>query len=263
MENQKSAIGIFDSGVGGLTVLKELLKILPNEKYIYVADLKNSPYGNKTGDQIKKYTKKIVDFLISKDVKLIVVACNTASSYGIDEIKNEINIPIISVLESAVEEISDEKKILLAATKATVDSKKYDEKIFSKNKDIVLSKVACIDIVDAIENKDLTQKEIQEMVDGYVKIYKNLVDSLILGCTHYPIWEKFFKKSLGDDVKIINPAKKQSEIVKKVLKNHHKLSDKKDNNIEFYCTDKSEEFSLKLDKILKISKDKEVLKLKL
>lgn len=256
MEND-FPIGVFDSGVGGLTVLRELIRELPNEKYIYFADLKNSPYGNKTGEEIFEFSSKIIEFLVSKGVKLIAVACNTASSYKMDELRKKYKVPIITVLESGVEEIkSDSKGILLAATKATVESGKYDEKIKEINSKAQIYKVACIDIVDFIENRELNSDEIASVVDSYMKNFKEdieekKIDTLILGCTHYPIWQEYFEESVGKNVDIINPAKKQAEIIRDYLTHNNMLNGNPGlKEIEFFSTDKISSFNEKRDKIL-------------
>ncbi|MFM1533622.1 glutamate racemase [Helcococcus ovis] len=245
-------IGVFDSGLGGLTVLKELKKILPNENYIYLGDLKNSPYGDKSGDEITSFTKKNIEFFLKNGVKLVVVACNTASSYNIEKIREIYNVPIITVLESAISGINKEdKNILLVATKATCNSGYFD-KLLKMNFEIVnLYKEACIDIVPSIENKNLVDDEIQVIVDKYIKKYsKEKIDKLILGCTHYPIWKKYFENSVNKDVEIFDPAHKLALDVYNYLNINRMLNNDENSKIKFCVTKNKDIFFEKSKKFI-------------
>lgn len=244
MSDRNSKIAVFDSGVGGLTVLKELIKIMPDEEYIYLADLKNSPYGDKDGETIEKLSRRIIEYFIKLDVKMIIVACNTASSYNIDKIKKDYDTPILTVVEAAINSIDkNDKNILLAATKATVDAGTYDKLIGEMSENINLYKEACVDIVPSIENKNLNESEIRDIVDSYIKKYRNKdIELLVLGCTHYPIWADYFSQSIGEGVNLLDPAFKLAEEAYNRLKNLDLLAYGNKGSINYLVTDNKESF---------------------
>lgn len=252
MNISNKPIGVFDSGLGGLTVLKELNKILPNENYIYLGDLKNSPYGDKSGDEITSFTKKNIEFFLKNGVKLVVVACNTASSYNIESIREIYNIPIITVLESAISGIDrDDKNILLAATKATCNSGYFDKLLKMNFENVNLYKEACIDIVPSIENKNLNDEEIQSIVDKYIKKYsEEEINKLILGCTHYPIWKKYFNNSVDKEVEVFDPAQKLALEVYNYLNINRMLNNEKKSKSKFYVTKNKDMFFEKSKKFI-------------
>lgn len=245
-------IGVFDSGLGGLTVLNELVKILPEEKFIYLADLKYSPYGDKSEIELEYIIKRVLRYFVEKKVKLIVVACNTASTMDLIK-KNQVeDIPIINVIDAAVDVVDDEvKDLLLIATKKTTESSTYDEKIKIKNPNIKLTKQACPKFVPAIEAGDLSDEDIQDMVDQYLAKYREKkIDAAILGCTHYPLWYNFIEKSLNPQVKIYNPAQNLALKVKEFLEKEN-FTNKDDSYKIAAPTGIKEEFEKKSKKILK------------
>lgn len=195
------AIGIFDSGLGGLSVVKELKKKYPSEKIIYFADNINLPYGEKTDEEIKSFAINICDFLISKGATSIIIACNTASSTAYDILIKKYSIPIYSIILPVVNEIlnKDYKKIGLIATKSTINSKKYDKYL-----DGVLSlKKATPKLVEYAESQCKTGilEYIKDNIDNMVKN----TDAIILGCTHFPLLAEYFNK-LYSDFTFIDPA---------------------------------------------------------
>lgn len=247
-----SPIGVFDSGLGGLTVLNELVKILPEENFIYLADLKYSPYGDKSEIELEYIIKRVLRYFVEKKVKLIVVACNTASTMDLIK-KNQVeDIPIINVIDAAVD-LVDEKveNLLLLATKKTTESKTYDEKIKVKNPGINLIKQACPSFVPAIESGKLNDEEIQNLVDQDLKRYRdNKLDAAILGCTHYPLWYDFIRKSLNKEVKIYDPAQSLAQKAKNFLEERNMLR-RGDSYKLAVSTDYCGEFNKKSRKILK------------
>lgn len=257
MDNRNLPIAVFDSGVGGLTVLKELKKSLPNEKFIYLADLKNSPYGEKSGYIIESLARKIIEYFITKKVKMIVIACNTASSFNIEKIRKDYDIPIFTVLESGSSEITDKySKVLLAATTATCEANVYKSLLIKNNKNIDLIQVPCPLIVPAIESSNVSESEIQYIVDSYISKYREEdVDLLILGCTHYPLLIQYFKRAIGKDVIILDPSKKLSMTVYNYLVNGNLLSFEDNGDIEFLVTDNLQKFKNNVKKILNTQKD--------
>ena len=179
-------VGVFDSGIGGLTILKSLLENHPNNEYIYFGDTLNIPYGEKTNDQLKDLSDKIIRFLISKKVDMIVISCGTISSPIYEEIKNKYDVPIYDIINPITNQLKKLKikKALLIATDKTIESKKFEEKLKSANMELYTQ--ACPKFVPIIEHKskDLLEIELGE----YLYQYKNLdIEVVIPGCTHYPI----------------------------------------------------------------------------
>ena len=201
-------IGIFDSGIGGLTVLKEYLKILPNENYIYYADTKNLPYGNKTKEQIIEYSKNIVEFLISKNVKAIIIACGTASSLAYTYLKEHFNIPIFNIIEPTVKNLKG-KNIGVIATEASISSQVWEKEIHKYCPDCNIIVKACPRLVPLAEKGLFNSQETQKVLEDYLSGFES-VESLILGCTHYPLFSDAISKILGDKVKLINVGKYSS-----------------------------------------------------
>lgn len=246
-------IGVFDSGLGGITVLNELKKYLPHERFVFLADTKRSPYGEKTIEELYKIVFTNIETLISYDVKMIVFACNTASSLDLDYIRSKTDVPIVTVLEATLEEVSSEdKNILVAATEATIKSEKHKKLIQARYPSINVEGVACKNIVPYIEFEDLNEEEAQNVVGAYIKPYASkYYDSLVLGCTHYPIWTQHFANLLPQ-TRIINPAEKTAKICKNLLEKHNmlQLSSKADTSDDFYLVTSDEEiFRKKIKKI--------------
>lgn len=190
-------IGVFDSGVGGLTVLNYLINKYPNNEYIYFGDTKNNPYGNKSVEQLEVLSSNIINFLISKKVELIVIACGTVSSNVATILRNKYNIRIVDIISPVINYINNSKynKIGVIATEATVNSKVFN-KITKDTKS-----VACKEFVPLIENNNY------EELDKYIDIYLNDLmdrDLIVLGCTHYPIIKDKIKKYLGSNIKLLD-----------------------------------------------------------
>lgn len=246
-------IGVFDSGLGGVTVLQELKKILPNEDFIYLGDTKHSPYGEKTKDELKKLVNNNIKFLLEKDVKVIVIACNTAASIGSNYYDKNYDIPFISVLEAGVDEVKDtDENILVAATQATINLGRYQKLIKKNHKDINVVGVACPDIVPAIEFSDLSKIDTQNIVDRYILEHSDGgFDGVILGCTHYPIFEKEFSKAIPS-ARLINPARRTAQMTREFLEKHNMLrleSDEYTSREEFYVSGDINIFKEKIERI--------------
>ena len=190
-------IGLFDSGVGGLTVLKSFLKYHPNNEYFYYGDTKNVPYGDKSLDELYNYIKNIITYLKEKKVDIIVIACGTVSTNLYDRLKNEVDVPIYSIVSQIPNYIKENKykKTLVLATNKTVNSH-----IFKKSIDTEVIEVACPKLVPIIENEEYDK--IDEVLDEYIK--GNDYDSVVLGCTHYPIIIDYIRKKVGNNVDIID-----------------------------------------------------------
>lgn len=214
-------IGVFDSGIGGLTVVDELIKILPNEGIVYFGDTARVPYGNKSQETIKKFASQIVNFLIKKNVKLIVVACNTVSSNALDWLNEKYKIPIIGVIKPGVKKAyksTKNKNIGIIGTKATIESRAYVYEIKKIDPTIKVYSKSCPLLVPLIEER--SDSELRKLaIENYLKELKQKnVDTLILGCTHYPIIKKEIQDVMGNNVNIIDSASTVANEVKNILK---------------------------------------------
>lgn len=223
MNNNK--IGMFDSGIGGLTVLKELRKLLPNENYIYYADSKNNPYGEKSDSELMNIVTNIVDFLISREVKIIVIACNTATTRCINRLRKMYPNMIFVGTEPAIKVACDKnyKNTLVMATPGTIKSERTHELVkLNKKRDQKITLLSCKGLADAIEsgNKDNVNKVLHKLLDKYVD---EDIDSIVLGCTHYPHAKKNIKE-LFPNAKLIDGNKGVSRQVKRQLESHNLLS---------------------------------------
>lgn len=199
-------IGIFDSGIGGLTVLKEYIKLFPNEDFIYYADTANLPYGDKSKEQIIEYAKNIVEFFISRNVKAIVIACGTASSLAYSYLKENYDIPIFNIIEPIAKNIK-EKNIGILATQGSISSNVWKKEILKYNSDSNIVSIACPKLVPLAEKGLANSIEAKIAIENYLKIFKiKKIDSLILGCTHYPLFSSLIKNELGNDIRLINPG---------------------------------------------------------
>ena len=192
-------VGIFDSGIGGLTVLHTLLNKYPNNEYIYYGDTLNLPYGNKTKEQLIKLSDKDVQFLISKNVDIIIIACGTVSSNCLDYLKNKYNIPIYDIISPTIDYLnkSNYQNIGIIATNRTIDSH-----IFKNNINKNIYEINTPELVPIIENNNLDN--LDNILDIYLKEYKDKLDILVLGCTHYPIISNYIDKYLNNRVKLLD-----------------------------------------------------------
>lgn len=253
-------IGVFDSGLGGLTVLKEINKILPNENIVYFGDTARVPYGSRSKDTVIQYTFQAINFLISKNVKAIVIACNTATARALKLAQEKYDIPIIGVIEAGARTAAYTTKnnmVGVIGTQGTINSKAYNVEISKLNKDIRIIDKACPLFVPIVEegwsNTDvayLTAKRyLQELIDQGI-------DSLVLGCTHYPLLRKTIGEVVGDNIILVNPAKETAKDLEKVLqlKNLLKVEDTK-SNYQYYVSDIPEKFALLASEFLNIEID--------
>lgn len=192
-------IGVFDSGIGGLTVLKKLYKHYPNNEYIYYGDTKNLPYGNKTKKELEVLSSNDVEFLISKNVDIIFIACGTVSSNCINYLKNKYNIPIYDIITPIIKYLNDSsyKNIGVIATNATIDSH-----IFLNNVNKNIYEIKTPDFVPLIENNN--QKDLTKAIDNYLHEYKDKLDILILGCTHYPLIKDSLNKYFNNRIPLLD-----------------------------------------------------------
>ncbi len=214
----KRSIGVFDSGLGGLTAVKQIMRELPDESIVYFGDTGRVPYGTRSEETIIKYSKNDVNFLIEKGVKLIVVACGTVSSVALPTLKNEYNIPIIGVVEAgagAALAKTKNGKIGVIGTPGTIKSGSYERLIKQVNPDAKTYSAACPLFVPLVENGHFDTEVARLVIEEYLTPIKNQgVDTLILGCTHYPLLEKSISEFMGDGVTLINAGAEVAKLLK-------------------------------------------------
>lgn len=217
----KQPIGIFDSGIGGLTVVRRVLEILPNEALIYFGDTARVPYGSKSSETIKRFSFEITNFLTSKKVKLIIVACNTVSATALKWLRTKFDLPIIGVIEPGAEaslKASKNKKIGVIGTRATIESSAYRKILEAMEPKVKVYSQSCPLLVPLVEEGWIEGLSTMLIIEHYLKGLKNKgIDTLILGCTHYPLLQKEIEKVMGNKVKVIDSATVVALKAKEVL----------------------------------------------
>lgn len=227
MENKnetirKAPIGVFDSGVGGLTVAREIMRNLPNERIVYFGDTARVPYGSKSKDTIIRYAKQIIRFLRTQDVKAIVIACNTASALALEEVEKELDIPIIGVVEPGARvaaATTKNGKIGVIGTESTINSHMYPQLIKEYRPDVTVFGKACPLFCPLVEEGWLKDSVTEEVAKRYLKdLLKEDIDTLILGCTHYPLLRSLLSGLVGDQIQLVNPAYETAKELERLLK---------------------------------------------
>ncbi|MGA9226537.1 MAG: glutamate racemase [Mesobacillus sp.] len=214
-------IGIIDSGVGGLTVAKEVMRQLPNEQIIYVGDTARCPYGPRPVEEVKRFTWEMTRFLLEKNIKMLVIACNTATAVVLEEIRNELPIPVLGVIQPGARtaiKVTDNYKIGIIGTEGTVKSRAYEHALKAINRKTFVESLACPKFVPLVEsgeyNGHVAKKVVTETLEPLIN--KGL-DTLILGCTHYPLLEPLIKDVMGDQVKVISSGEETAREVSTIL----------------------------------------------
>ena len=240
-------IGIFDSGVGGLTVVKQMFKRLPNEKIVYLGDTARVPYGTKSPETIKRFAVQNADFLMRFKVKLIIVACNTASSISMEELIGHVNVPVIGVIKPGAKKavtVTRNNKIGVIGTHATIKSRAYIREIKNISQRIDVISKPCPLFVPLVEEGWLREKATYVIAEKYLaSLRRKGIDTLVLGCTHYPLLKEVISKVMGRNVEIVDSASSVSEEVHTILMSMGELAD---NSIKpkhkFFATDAVEHF---------------------
>jgi len=203
-------VGIFDSGVGGLTVVRELLRHLPHESIVYFGDTARVPYGTKSRKTIIRFALEDARFLLSKDVKMIVVACNSVSSNALEALQERFDVPIVGVIETVARETcraTQNKRVGVIGTSATVESRAYEEAIHEYNQEVQVKSAACPLFVPLVEEGWFDRKITVDVVREYIKPLLDWgIDTLLLGCTHYPLLKGAIGKVAGTDVRLVDSA---------------------------------------------------------
>lgn len=246
MHNAKP-IGVFDSGIGGLTVVDEIMKQLPQEKIIYFGDTARVPYGNKSKKSILKYSKQIVNFLMTKNVKAIVIACNTASAYALDEIASQVSIPVIGVVKPgarAAASVTKNNNIGVIGTRGTINSCIYQRYLNITNPKVNVFGKACPLFVPLVEEGWIKDSITEDVARRYLEEFKNYkIDTLILGCTHYPLLHETIGMVLGKEVELVNPAYETAKTLKNILENNIVQKTHLNEKHEFYVSDGVDRFN--------------------
>ncbi len=243
----RKAIGVFDSGVGGLTVARELIQQLPNEDIVYFGDTARVPYGIKSKETVIKFSIENILFLLKYNVKLICVACNTVSSFALPVIKNHFRVPIVGVISPGVREAvyaTQNKRIGVIGTRGTVNSRSYEIEIKQLDPSVKVTAVSCPLFVPFAEEGLLEGDVVLKVAQNYLKPLKNAgVDTVILGCTHYPLLKPVIKKAMGNNVCLIDSAKQVAIEVKKILAAESALNLSGKGRHRFFVSDNPEWFS--------------------
>ncbi len=246
MEMDNRAIGFFDSGLGGLTSVPVLKRALPNEKVLYFGDTARTPYGSKSPDTVCKFSTQIVDYLVSKNVKLIVIACNTVTAMALDMLREKHpEVPIVGVIDPTARRVSADGayNVGIIGTKVTIESGVYAERIHALNPNINTYSLACPAFVPLIEegiiDNEIMDLTIKYYMDDFVKA--NNLDSLILGCTHYPLIASNIKK-IYPNLKLYNSSAEVISDVVNILTENDMLAGENDFPDRFYASDLSENF---------------------
>lgn len=257
-EDKKYApIGVFDSGVGGLTVAREIMRQLPEERIIYFGDTARVPYGSKSKDTIIRYSRQIIHFLKTKGVKAIVIACNTASALALDVVREESDIPIIGVVEPgarAALDVTVSKKIGVIGTEATIRSSMYEKIIQGIDPEAVVIGKACPLFVPLVEEGFAKHQVTKEIIDFYLSSFLETdIDSLILGCTHYPLLRSRIREYVGGKMTLVNPAYETAMDLKKLLEERGMENTGEEQahaSYSFYVSDAADKFKQFANSIL-------------
>ena len=241
MEKEKP-IGVFDSGIGGLTVVKRISSNLPKEDIVYFGDTARVPYGSKSNSTVIEYSIQDAKFLINKNVKAIVVACNTSSSVALNDLRKSFNVPVIGMIEpgsQAALKATKNGRIGVIGTRATVNNKAYSNQIKKFNSDVQIFEKACPRFVPLAEEGWIKHKATYDIAEEYLKYLRDLkIDTLVLGCTHYPILSEVIQDVIGKNIRLIDSGIAAAEVVKNELDriglctNKHSLG-----NQEFFVSD--------------------------
>lgn len=220
MSNQK-AIGIFDSGIGGLTVMKEITMLLPHENIVYFGDTARVPYGAKSPETIIRYSIENTNFLLKQNIKVLVIACNTASAYAMQRIEKLLNIPMIEVIEPGAEkavEMTKNKRIAVLGTRATIQSGAYQKKIQSKLEGSFILPISCPLFVPLVEEDFISHPAAKMIIKEYLApLKKENIDTVLLGCTHYPLLKEMIQEEVGLSVEVVDSASVLAEKLKSLL----------------------------------------------
>ncbi len=240
-------IGVFDSGIGGLTVVKALRDLLPNEKIFYLGDTARVPYGGKSASTVERYSLELAQMLMSEDAKAIIVACNTVSSVALPKLKEHFQVPVIGVIEPgarAAMEITRNRHIGVIGTRATIKSGAYEKALRELDKSVRVSSLACPLFVPLIEEGWLEDELTDQTIARYLQPLANRgIDTLVLGCTHYPLLASAIGRVLKDKVVLVDSAQNCAKTVEQLLDRQSiRAPDRNSGSLEVALTDAPDNF---------------------
>ena len=246
-KTERLPIGIFDSGVGGLTVFKEVINLLPGEDIIYLGDTARVPYGTRSPQTVIKYSQEITAFLLRQGIKLLVVACNTSSAVSLPSLQQQNKIPVIGVIDPGARwaaEVTQNKRVGVIGTEGTVKSRAYEQAIQGVDQAITVIARACPLFVPLAEEGWVDNQVTRLTAQSYLRpLCDEGIDTLVLGCTHYPLLEGIIKEITGDGVFLVNSAKETAKEVKHVLEEKGiSIPEERVGSYTFYVTDNAERF---------------------
>ncbi len=258
---KQAALGFFDSGVGGLTVVRAVQDLLPHENVIYLGDTARLPYGSKSPETIRQFAEEDVKFLLSKGVKAIVVACNTATAHALPALQQKFEIPIMGVILPGVEAVladPNAERIGIIATRGTIGSHVYQHALATRRTGLMIHGIAAPLLVPLIEENWISEDVTKEVLRKYLQpLMDKGIDTLMLACTHYPLLVPVLKEVLPTDVRLVDSATTCAEHLKLMLEKIQLLSDSEENGkLEIYLTDLSEQFEELAKRFLKSSTGK-------
>jgi glutamate racemase len=246
MQNNSSAIGVFDSGIGGLTVLQKIVETLPKENTVYLGDTARAPYGTKSVETVLRYSLENTQFLVEKGVKAVVVACNTSTAIALTHLRDHLSIPVVGVIEPGVRralKITKNRKVGVIGTEATIQSGAYTSALKQVDPAIEVYSRACPLFVPLVEEGWTDNAVVEMTVKAYLESLKQSgIDTLILGCTHYPLLKKSIRKFMGGGVRLVDSAEETANEVAASLK-RELLTKKNGKGIHsFFVTDAPDRF---------------------
>ena len=244
MDNRK--IGVFDSGLGGLTVVREMKKLMPEESVVYFGDIARLPYGSKSKETITEFSHQIMRFLLKHDVKAVIIACGTASANALEDLLETYDLPITGVVEPGAREAARTTKngrIGITGTEATIRSGAYDRLLKGLNPQTEVFSKACPLFVPLVEEgwfkDDITRSVVQRYL---AELKEQQVDTLVLGCTHYPLLQRLIGEEIGEEVILVNPSSSVVKEMKEYLQQNDMQSGEEQGEYEFYVSDSTEKF---------------------
>jgi glutamate racemase len=253
-KDRESPIGVFDSGIGGLTVVREMRRLLPEEDILYFGDTARLPYGSKSPELIKRYALEDASFLYERGVKIIVVACHSASSWALAEIKSSFPVPVVGVVEpgaKAALRATKKGKIGVIGTRATISSGSYERALKEKNKRVEIVAQPTPLFVPLVEEGFLNHQATRLICQEYLKVFfPEGIDTLLLGCTHYPLLKPLMEKLLPKKVKIIDASFETASEVERILRENNLRKKRGKGFLKIYLSDITPEFEKVAERFL-------------
>lgn len=240
-------IGVIDSGVGGLTVVKEILRQLPKEQIYYVGDTLRCPYGPRSKEEVRQFTWEMTDYLLQQEIKMLVIACNTATAAVLEELKESLSIPVIGVIHPGARTALKETNnyhVAVIGTEGTINSKAYEHALKSIHDDIQVESLACSSFVPLVESGDFLNKKAKKIVEKTLQPLKDKpIDTMILGCTHYPLLKPVIQNVMGKHISLISSGDETArEVITMLYESNLLYTGNREPQHRFYTTGSSDMF---------------------